>query len=265
MHHLFHFGKPKQSCRLGGSIMRKMYVVCLIGMIVFLFQTHLFNVGFAAAKDEAITAEYDEIAKSEKGNIVVYATKMNVNDGYTDFKIDFQGIILSRPYWINTTSPTWLPEISYEDFNGDGKKELIVILTRGTGTGVLEREVHVFHIQNQQLGKKFFAVPVEMLVDDPVATVLKNVKTKLSSDKATVGIGDKNYTIDIKSLGIPSEVLFSDISFGNSINFEIKDNQLVAKVGGIISPSGYIGNIQITYMFKDKMYQAKSIDFKPNE
>ncbi|WP_342504871.1 hypothetical protein [Sporosarcina sp. FSL K6-2383] len=245
--------------------MRKMYVVFLIGMIIFLFKSYFFEVGFAITKDEAIKVEYDEITKSEKGDIILYATRMNMNDVYTDFKIDFKGVIMSRPFWINTTSPAWHPEIIYENINVDGKKELIIILTRGTGTGVLEREVHVFHIQDQRLGKMFFDGPVEVLVDDPIAIVLKNVKTELSPNKATVSIDDKKYVIDIKSLGIQPEVLFSDIYFGNSVDFEIKDNQLVAKVGGIISPSGYIGIIEITYMFKDKMYQAKSIDFKPNE
>lgn len=245
--------------------MKKMVLVFLIGMIIILFQSHLFKVGFAVTKDEAKMTEHEEIAKSEKGDIILCAAKINVNDVYTNFKIDFKGVIMSRPFWINTTSPAWPPEIIYEDINGDGKKELIIILTRGTGTGIIEREVHVFHIQNQQLGKMLLEVPVEMLVDDPIATVLKNVKTEISPNTAIVIIGDKKYAIDIKSLGIQAEVLFSDIYFGNIINFEIKDNQLVAKVGGIISPSGYIGSIQITYMFKDKMYQAKSIEFKPNE
>ncbi len=118
------------------------------GMIIFLFQSYLFNVCFALTNDEAIMTEYDEIAKLDEEDIILYATKMNGNDIYTDFKIGFKGVILSRPHWINTTSSTWLPEINYEDINGDSKKELIIQLTKGTGTGVLEREVHVFHIQN---------------------------------------------------------------------------------------------------------------------
>lgn len=47
--------------------MRKMYVIFLIGMIIFLFQSYFFKVGFAETNDEAITTEYDEIAKSKKG------------------------------------------------------------------------------------------------------------------------------------------------------------------------------------------------------
>ena len=216
------------------------------------------------SKAIATTNEYDEIAKSDKVDVTLYAKKMN--GLYTDFKIDFKGSVLSKPYWMNTTNPIWSPEIIYEDINRDGKKELVIILTKGTGTGVLEREVHVFHLQEQKLDQMQIEVPVEVLVDDPIAIVLKNVKTELTPNKASVSIGDKKYTIDIKALGIQPGHLFDEISFGNLMNFEIKDNQLIAKIGGQISPAGgYIGDIQITYIFKNKMYQAKSIEFIPYE
>ncbi|MEB2301957.1 hypothetical protein LAV72_20315 [Lysinibacillus xylanilyticus] len=215
-------------------------------------------------KTKAMINEYDEIAKSDKADVTLYAKKMN--GVYTDFKIDFQGVVLRRPYWINTTSPTRSPQIVYEDINKDGKNELIIILTRGTGTGILEREAHVFHIQNQLLSKKLVEVPVEVLVDDPIAIVLKNVKTELSPNKANISIGDNKYTIDIKALDIKPEHLFADIYFGNTINFGIKGHELIAKIGGQISSvGGSIGDIQIIYMFKDKMYQAKSIEFNQNE
>lgn len=215
-------------------------------------------------KAKAMTNEYDEIAKSDKAGVTLYAKKMY--GLYTDFKIDFQGSILPKPYWMNTTNPTWSPEIIYEDINEDGKKELVIILTKGIGTGVLEREVHVFQIKQQKFDKMQIVVPVEVLVDDPIAILLKNVKTELTPNKASVSIDDKKYTIDIKPLGIQPNHLFDDIYFGNIINFEIKDNQLIAKVGGQISPAGgYIGDIRITYIFKDKMYQAKSIKFKPSK
>jgi len=215
-------------------------------------------------KTKAMINEYDEIAKSDKADVTLYAKKMN--EIYTDFKIDFQGVVLRRPYWINTTSPTWSPQIIYEDINKDGKNELIIILTKGTGTGILEREVHVFHIQNQRINKELVEEPVEVLVDDPIVIVLKNVKTKLLPNKAIISIGKKKFKINIKPLKIEPEHLLPDIYFGNHINFEINDNQLIAKIGGQISPAGgSIGDIQITYMYKDKMYQAKSIKFIPIE
>lgn len=134
-------------------------------------------------KAKAKINEYDEIAKSDKVGVTIYAKKMN--GLYTDFTIDFQGSILSKPYWMNITNPTWFPEIIYEDINRDGKKELIIILTKGTDTGVLEREVHVFQIQQQRFDKMQIEVPVEVLVDNPIAILLKNVKTEL---KRCIGI-----------------------------------------------------------------------------
>ncbi|MFJ7733140.1 hypothetical protein ACIQXF_14725 [Lysinibacillus sp. NPDC097231] len=212
----------------------------------------------------ATTNDYDEIAKSDKVGVTLYAKKLN--GLYTDFKIDYQGSILSKPYWINTTNPTWSPEIIYEDISQDGKKVLVIILTKGIGTGVLEREVHVFQTQQRKSNKTQSLVPVEVPVDEPLAILLKNVKTELTPNKASVSIGDKKYIIDVKPLGIQPGDLFDEIYFGNLINFEIKDNQLIAKLGGQISlAGGYIGDIQITYKFKDKMYQVKSIEFIPYE
>ena len=47
---------------------------------------------------------------------------------------------------------------------------------------------------------------VEVLVDDPIAIILKNVKSGISTNKANVIIGDRKYKIDINSLGIQPEV-----------------------------------------------------------
>lgn len=103
------------------------------------------------SKAIATTNDYDEIAKSDKVGVTIYAKKMN--GLYTDFKIDFQGSLFSKLYWINTTSPTWSPEIIYEDISQDGKKELVIILTKDIGTGVLECEVHVFQTQPRKSDK----------------------------------------------------------------------------------------------------------------
>ncbi|WP_432356052.1 hypothetical protein [Sporosarcina sp. A2] len=228
-------------------------------VLILIISISLFAV---LTKANAMINEYDEIAKSNNGAVTIDAKK--INGLYTDFKINFQGATLSKPYWWNTTNPAWSPEIIYKDINRDGKNELVIILTIGTGTGILEREAHVFHIERKSLGKTSALVPVEVLVDNPMAILLKNVKTELTHNKASVSINDKKCEIEIKPFGIEQKHLFSDIYFGNLIDFEIKENQLIAKIGGQISPAGgYLGDIQITYVFKDKMYQAKSIEFKP--
>ncbi|MEO4052618.1 hypothetical protein [Solibacillus sp. CAU 1738] len=216
------------------------------------------------SKANAMNSEYVEVAKSDTVDVSLYAKK--TNGMYTDFKIDFQGSILSKPSWENVANPTWSPQIISADINQDGVNELIIILTTGTGTGVIEREAHVFHLQKQRLRKKLVEVPVEVLVDDPIAIVLKNVKTELYPSQANINIGNKKYSIDLKPFNIEPEHLFNNINFGNMINFEVQDNQLIAKIGGQIAPAGgYIGNIIITYWLKDNMYQAKSIVYEQYE
>ncbi|HWO74981.1 MAG TPA: hypothetical protein VNM69_03565 [Bacillus sp. (in: firmicutes)] len=87
--------------------------------------------------------------------------------------------------------------------NRDNKKELIIILNKGYGTSVLE-EVYVYRYTNGL---------IEALVDNPLGIINKNVKTKLSTEKAEVRVGDKVYTVDITPLEIQPTNLFEDIAF----------------------------------------------------
>ena len=147
-----------------------------------------------------------------------------MNGLFRDFKINFKGGLYSRPFWISETNPTYAPQIIYEDINKDQKKELIIILTKGYGTGVL---------------------------------------WELTEREAEIIVGDKECKVDISTLKIKPENLFADIGFRSIIDYEISDNQLIVSVAGQISPASFVGNIVIVYEYKDKMYQAKSIEFQP--
>jgi len=210
----------------------------------------------APNKSGATIEGYEIVAKSSEDNITMYAKKMN--DLYGDFKIDFKGTIYSKPFWINVANnPTYAPQIIYEDINKDEKKELIIILTKGYGTGISDEEVHVFNTDYNYFG--------EILVDNPLAIIYKNVKTKLSTKKAEIIIGDKKSIVELSPLKIEPTNIFEDIAFGGSVRYEVKDNQLIVTVSGQITPGGFVGEIVIVYEYRDKMYQAKSIEFHPKE
>ncbi|MEC1526216.1 hypothetical protein P9D43_30065 [Neobacillus niacini] len=206
----------------------------------------------APNKAEATIPGYTVIAKSDKDNITIYAKKM---DGlFYDFKIDFKGNVFSRPFWMNATNPTYAPQIYYEDINNDEKKELVIVLTKGYGTGALDQEVNVFHIDNKRFG--------EVLVDHPMAIVNKNIKASLTPSKAEITIGKKQYLINVKELKLLPEALFDEINFGSIIKYEVKNNKLTAILHPQFSPGAFIGSILITYENRDNMYQAKSIEFQ---
>jgi hypothetical protein len=213
-------------------------------LIVFLF---LLNPTIAGAENEG----NEIVSRNNQENITLYGKKMN--GLYSGFKINFKGGIYTRPFWNNVTNPTYAPQIFYIDINKDQKKELIITLTTGYGTGVLAEDVHVFHtIENWLTG---------VIVDNPLAIIYKNVKTKLSNEEAEIRVGDKEYKVDITPFEIKPENLFDDIGFGGIIEYKVINNNLMVRVGGQISPAMSIGDIIIVYEYRNKMYQAKTIDF----
>ncbi|WP_342540022.1 hypothetical protein MHI39_19910 [Heyndrickxia sp. FSL K6-6286] len=218
------------------------------GLILVFLVVHPIIVG-------AETQGYDIVSKNNKENITLYAKKM---DGlFRDFKINFKGEMYSRPFWISEITPTNSPQIIYKDINKDQEKELIIILTKGYGTGVLWEDVYVFDTMDNHLDVN------EVIVDNPLAIIHKKVKTKLTAQKAEVNVNDKKCIIDITGLEIMPENLFNDIGFGSIIDYEVRDNQLIVSVSGQVSPASFIGSIVIVYEYRDKMYQAKSIEFQP--
>jgi hypothetical protein len=173
----------------------------------------------------------------------------------TTSKLILRGQVFSRPFWMNATNPTYAPQIYYEDINKDEKKELIIILTKGYGTGVLDQEVNVFHIEYNRFG--------EVLVDNPLAVVLKNAKTWLTPTEAKISIEDKHYVVDIRPVGIKPENVFKDIFFGGITKNVVENNHFIARLAAQASPAHSIGEVIITYEYRDKVYQAKSVNFQP--
>lgn len=57
--------------------------------------------------------------------------------------------------------------------------------------------------------------------------------------------------------------LFEDIGFGGYIKYEVIDHQLTATIPAQISPAGFIGQLVIVCEYRDKMFQANSIEFQP--
>jgi hypothetical protein len=57
---------------------------------------------------------------------------------------------------------------------------------------------------------------------------------------------------------------FLNACTSNRVQFNVIGRELVATLGAQITfQGGLIGEVQITYFLKDKMYQAKRIEFKP--
>jgi hypothetical protein len=211
----------------------------------------LLSIFLVILTNDAGAAEPKHKIVARSDSITLHAIERN--GLFYDFKLNFQGTEYSKPFWMNVSNLTYAPEIHYEDINGDRKKELIIILTKGYGTGVLEQEVVVFHVNGQKLR--------EVLVDNPMAIVRKNIKSSLSKNTAKITIGQKSYQINVKKLKLLPDTIFPEINFGSIIKYEVRDHKLYAVLYPQLSPGAFAGSIVIEYGYRDRMYQAELIHF----
>ena len=72
-------------------------------------------------------------------------------------------------------------------------------------------------------------------------------------------MGEQSIHCHTKS--IESTHLFEDIGFGSVIDYEVINKNLMVRVSVQITPAMFVGDIVITYEYRDKMYQAKTIEF----
>ena len=123
--------------------------------------------------------------KRTRAKATLYATE---KEGFlerilTNFKLQWMGHTHIFPRWMNVTNRAFYPEL-FNDINNDGKKEMIIVLTTGYGSEDLIQEVRVLHIRNN-------GDLLEILVDNPMAIINMNVKTKASKTEASITIGNK--------------------------------------------------------------------------
>jgi len=177
-----------------------------------------------------------------------------VNGMYDGFILEVKG---KRQYfdWKNVSNPTFAPQLLFNDINQDGEKELIIILTTGTGTGVHHEAIHV-------INPGTFA---ETDVEDPADIVKQNVNTKMEVDGDNVDIqiitGDEK-TMIRKEKG-DAGLWFDNVGFQNAYHYKVINNELLVSIGAQVSPGMFAGEIQAAYIFVDGKYKyrEKTINF----
>ncbi|HDR8111909.1 TPA: hypothetical protein QCY85_005131 [Bacillus cereus] len=213
------------------------------------------NINTAAAPIQH-TEEEKIVGSIPEASTILYATEKEGE--LANFKLQLNGHILSFPKWMNVSNQTYYPQLYYSDINDDEKKEIIIVLTTGYGSEVIIQNVHVFNKTKNQVGESFKEIPV----DNPISIINNSVKTTLNKSEAIIKIRNDINKINIKKLGIDPTHIFSNIAFGSVFKFEVTKNKLNAIVGATIAPSGgYLGDIYITYTFKDNGYKIDHITF----
>ncbi len=174
------------------------------------------------------------------------------NGMYEGFILDING---KRQYfdWKNVKNPSFEPKMIFNDINQDGDKELVIILTTGTGTGYHTEDIHIINPANFE----------EIKVELPADIAKEKLDTKIVDDgdrKAIhITIGDEKTTV-YKDKGYAA-TWFDKVVFKNNYHYSVINNELVVEMGAQVSPAGFIGDIEIEYTFKNGEMRVKTIGF----
>lgn len=156
--------------------------------------------------------------------------------------------------WESDSNPAFQPKLHLADLNNDKKSELIIILTTGTGSDIHIEEVHVINLDNFSEIK--VANPLDIVKNTVQTTITKqndDVLIKITLNKKTKIIKRKNSDVGF---------WFENVYFGNLTHYDIKNNLLKVRVGAQVSPSGFVGEVVITYKFLYNKYVLNDTAFE---
>ncbi len=178
------------------------------------------------------------------------------NGMYEGFVLEIKG---KRQYfdWQNVKNPSFRPQMILKDINHDGGKELIVILTTGTGTGYHTEDIHVLNPAS------FEEIKVE-----PAADIVKEKLDSIIEDDAEqkaihIIIADEKTTVHKEPEYFNS--WFDKVVFNNSYHYSLINDELLLSMGAQVAPAGFIGEIEVIYEYKNGVLAAGALSFKQED
>lgn len=187
-------------------------------------------------------------AKSQDQRIALYGSEKNGE--YEKFVLQANGIS-KKLDWTSTSNPTYAPQIYIQDVNSDKRDEIVVILTKGYGTGTMITEPHILDAETLE----------EYYIEDLTPILLKNVKSTISESGVSIKVKGKETTVPSDQIEADKDNWFDSVSFMNSYSYDLVNGKLQAQLAAQVSPTDFIGELVVTFVYKDRMFQADVIEF----
>ncbi|WP_156576990.1 hypothetical protein [Bacillus luti] len=159
-----------------------------------------------------------------------------------------------KPGWVYLDHPAFPPEIHFEDINHDGKEEIIILLHKGSGSGVSIWEIHILE-ESEECGYS------HVFVENPEDHLHVNMESAIKPHVGRIHYFSKYQT---ESWDVPfsteyqEDHLFDEFIIGSQIRFKVENNNLVAYVGLQLSFLNHIGELQLQYCYKQGKYLVKT-------
>lgn len=190
---------------------------------------------------------------NEKEGVYLYATPNPKEELLTDFEVKIGKEIFETYGWNAPMREERKPELHVVDLNKDGQKEIVVIITIGTGTWVVQKEAHIIQ-QVETIDGKVYE---EMDIENPVHTI--ELDFKITATDKTIQVKGRGHIW--KAVNSCGKTYYRHrFPFYQSVNWKVEANQLVANVGLTLThncvPAGFV----IKYKQKGEIYVAKKVD-----
>jgi hypothetical protein len=195
------------------------------------------------------------LAKSPKQSIYIYGDSLRKSDGiYNGLYLSINGVVKYYD-WVSMSN-SFPPEIVLKDLNSDRKDELVIILTKSEGTGVQDSAVHVINPENFN----------ESEVINPLSIINEFIDSSIVQSNGivtiTVVVSGQKSIITLKE-GFSKGWFKEKAAFGNIVRYKVDSSKLIATVPMQVAIAGFIGDVSITYVFKDNKYVSERIEFVP--
>nr|WP_288825143.1 hypothetical protein [uncultured Clostridium sp.] len=215
----------------------KIVSIVLLGLMVLITILALPKSSAQAVKN---TKDYDFktenlVAELKDKGIYLYYDKKSDTDMFKGFYLKYNNIIKYFD-WESIDKIGFYPTISLIQ-----DKYIAIICTIGEGSGLNKQQMHLVDIDSLE----------EVKYQDPLDIIRENTTTKIEVPSVYIKINNVEWresNLNLKN----SSNYFETVSYENIITYEIRDNSFVVHAKVQVSPSLFIGEFVIEYIFDDE-------------
>lgn len=193
------------------------------------------------------------LAESQLSNVQVTGTEQPSTGMIKPIVITVEGNSKSFD-WENVANPTFYPELSVTDLDQDQHQELVIFLTTGYGTGVMESKAYVL---KEDLSEISLPEPKDDALPEFSNSLMKNEENRTYI--VTVAGQSATFTYNEEDAGL----WFDQAVVGNSVSYRIDNELIIASVSVQVSPAMVIGSIEVPYRLVNDTFIREAISFIP--
>lgn len=195
------------------------------------------------------------VGDEESGNREIVASNSDLGvqiDGVADEQGSYGKLTLRTPVFqcslsgTQVQNPTYAPQITTADLDGDGQKEFIIHLTSGYGTGVELNSVQVFR-QNGD------SIPVQSLNE----AISNQFHSAVQGSNLTLTLNGKTSSIPLGQLAEQPDTQQNTppVTGGAVQQYEVNGNTLSAIYSLQVGMMTYIGELHANYQYENGTLQ----------